>query len=85
MSLTRGKIIQLDNDPNTVDIWYRTCNIITNSVQVDSYIYFVKRMCNFTLWQYPLIRIFWPKTITKSENQLINAKKIEELQQKGIL
>lgn len=89
--MTRGSIIGYSNyliDPKDVKnaslIWHRICNIITPSVEFDAYIYLLKRLCNFTLWQYPIIKLFWPKTIVKSKKQIEQAKKIEEIKQRGL-
>ena len=66
-------------------IYLRICNLITPSVEFDAYIYFLKRLFNFTLWQYPVIKIFWPKKIVQSQEQIKHAKKIEEFKQRGVL
>jgi hypothetical protein len=43
--------------------------VITKDLDVDAYLWLIKRILNFAVWQVPVMYILWPKTAKRSESK----------------
>jgi hypothetical protein len=57
ISLIQGLILQKSN-VNPTNYQLKTFNVVTGNVEVDMYLYLVKRLFELTLWQLPIIYVF---------------------------
>jgi hypothetical protein len=39
----------------------KTCNVVTGIFDIDEYLYVIKRICEFAIWQLPMIYIFFKR------------------------
>ena len=70
-----GKYLQIHNvrdDGKTLNYNLKTCNVMFENRIIDEWMWFFKRISCFTLWQVPMIMIFWKKS---SKIKKINKKK----------
>jgi len=61
-----------------VFVYEKSCNVITRQYKVDEILYFFKRIFNFALWQYPLLRMIWPRNNKKIIRELEHNKLVKE-------
>jgi len=76
VSFIQARILSSENENNVTKI----CNVVTGYEQVDEYFWLFKRLALYSVWQIPIIFIFWPKkarldqerqVFTKSEVSLL--------------
>ena len=57
----RGNTIISDNTKYDPDV--RMCNIITKVDTVDVILWAIRRLCKYTMWLFPIVKVFWPKDV----------------------
>jgi hypothetical protein len=61
-------------DPNAGNL----CNIITTNVYVDEWFWLVNRLFSYTIWMWPIMRIFW----NHQKNSLSEIKALRKMEKK---
>lgn len=50
----------------------KICNVIVGNIWVDGTLWCIKQLFSNSLWQYPIIYIFWPRIIKPKRIKAIN-------------
>mmetsp|Transcript_16431 Transcript_16431/g.27856 ORF Transcript_16431/g.27856 Transcript_16431/m.27856 type:complete len:86 (+) Transcript_16431:759-1016(+) len=60
-TLAIGVEVQMEEETSSPFIYFKPSNVVTENPKIDAYLWLLKRIFNFTIWQYPMIFILWPQ------------------------